>query len=87
MKNNKLSLILYMIAAFIVLIPITIVLLTGIGFNSSYSKVFVNTAVSLIIAGRIFAVIRKAREDKVVPWAGIGGIIGLLIVLIWDIIR
>lgn len=87
MKTSKLSSILYLIAGLVVLVPISIVLSTGNAFSSFYSKTFLTTAITFIIIGRTLTIAKKGKEDKTIPWGGIGSIIGLLIALIWGIIR
>ena len=87
LKLRKISLVLYMAATFIIVIPILIVLITDDGFNSYYSDLFINFALTFVIAGNIFTVVRKVKENGVFPWADIGWITGLLTVLIWHLAR
>lgn len=77
----------YLFAALIVFIPIGIVIVTDSAFNSFYSKFFVSTAIALIIMGKSLAAYKKTIEYRAVPWADISGIMGLLIVLVWGIVR
>jgi len=98
MKNNKLKLILYefavkfrlifyLMAVLIVFVPIFIVLVTDNAFNSFYSKIFVSTAITFVIIGRILTSYKKTIENGTIHWASIGSIIGLLIVLVWDVLK
>ena len=87
MKNNKLSLILYLIAVLLIFIPISIVLVNDNAFNSFYSKIFVNTAIIFVIVGRILTVVKKTIVDRKVQWVGIGSITGLLILLVWEVLK
>lgn len=84
---NKLSWTSYLIAALMVIIPTSIVLFTGNAFNPFYRKIFINTAIAFVIIGKISVIVKKTIEDGTIPWANIGTIIGLLIVLISDLIR
>lgn len=79
--------ILYLIAVLIVCIPIFIVLVTDNAFNSFYSKLFLNTAITFVIIGKILTVFKKTIENRDIPWASIGSIIGLMIVLVLRILR
>jgi fucose permease len=98
MKNNKLKLnlyliadklklILYLIAVLLIITPIFIVLVTDKGFNQFYSKIFISMAFTFIIIGRILTALKKTLEDSTIPWSIISSIIGLLIALIWGIIK
>lgn len=87
MKNNKLSFILYLIAVLLISIPISIALVTDNTFNSFYSEIFVNTAIIFVIVGSILTVVKKTIADRKVQWDGIGSITGLLILLIWEVMR
>lgn len=73
--------ILYIIAALIVFVPILIVLFTGKPFDLYQSKVIVNTAITFVIAVRTLTILKRSMENRVIPWASIGGLTGLLIVL------
>ena len=87
MKNNKLSLILYLIALLMIFIPVLIVLVTGNSFNSFYSNIFVNTSIFFVILVRILNVVNKTIADRKVQWDGIGLIAVFLILLVWNILR
>jgi len=63
------------------------VLVTDNAFNSFYSEIFVNTAFIFVIVGRILTVVKKTIADRKVQWAGIGSITGLLILLVWEVLR
>lgn len=95
-KNNKLiiyeiayrwKLIFYLIATLMILIPISWVLITGNAFSPFYSNLIINTSIIFIIVGRVLAVYKKAIDEWSIPWAGLGSITGLLIVLIWRIFK
>jgi hypothetical protein len=79
--------VLYLLAILIILISTLIVFAIDRGFSSFYSKIFINTALAFIIVGKIFGAFKKTIEDGVTPSASIGSIIGLLIVLIWNILK
>lgn len=68
MKTNKLSLILYLIGGLVVFVPISIVLITGNAFSPFYSKIFLTTAMMFIIIGRTLTVVKKAKENRTIPW-------------------
>jgi hypothetical protein len=98
MKKNKLKLLLYeitvrwrllfyLIAGLMVLVPICIVGITGNALSSFYGKVFISTAFAFIIIGRIFTAFKKTIENGFIPWTSIGSVIGLLIVLVWIILK
>lgn len=87
MKNNKLSLILFIIPILLILVPISVVLVTDIKFNSFYTNIFVNTAIFFVILGKILNIIKKTKADREVQWAGIGSITVFLILLVWNIFR
>lgn len=87
MKNNKLKLMLYITAVLMILVPISKVLITGISYNSTYSKISISMALMLVIVGKVHTVFRTVRKDNSIPKAGIGSIIGLLIVLFWGILK
>lgn len=84
--TNKLSFILYVVAALLILIPISIVLVTEITFSSYFSKVTISTALACIIVGRILTLIKKDRKDKTLP-IDIGIVMGLLIVLVSRLLK
>ena len=83
---KKVSFVLYAVAIVTVFIPITIVMITGNGFNAYYSHLFLNIATLLVIEGLILALARKAKEEGVVSWAVLGAINGLLLMLLWNTI-
>jgi hypothetical protein len=98
MKNNKMRLtvyqiaikyrlILYTMAVLIVLIPIIIVIISNNPFNSFYSEIYINTAITFVILGKILTIYKKTIENGAIPWTSTGSIIGILIVLIWSILR
>jgi hypothetical protein len=80
---KKISFALYAAATATIVIPIFYVLITEKPFNSFYSDLFINSAFFLIIEGLIIEAIRKAKEEGIVPWSGLGAINGLLTVLLW----
>ena len=80
--ENKVSFIFNVIAALMILIPISIVWLSGNYFDSTYSKMFISISISLILIGQIIVVYRKIRQKLNIPFTRIGGIIGLILVLI-----
>lgn len=75
-KNGKLSVILYLIASLIVLIPIFIVLITDIHFSSNFSKISIGVAFVFVLIGKLLSLIRKKKGDKSIP-ADVGLIIGI----------
>lgn len=98
MKNKKLKLMLYdiavkhrfvfyLIAALIVFIPMFIVFVTDNPFSPFYSGVFFNTAITFVIIGRSLTAFKKTIETGVIPWASIGSTIGILVVLLWHVLR
>ncbi|WP_010233579.1 hypothetical protein [Clostridium arbusti] len=87
MKNNRLNLILYIIAALMIFIPMSIVFVTGKSFDSFHSKVFVGVAITFVIVGRILTIVKKTIYDKCVPWVDIGIISGIFITLIGLVLR
>ncbi|GAA0730444.1 hypothetical protein GCM10008905_31760 [Clostridium malenominatum] len=80
------SSILYIIAALLVFIPTSIVLVTEFTFSSFFSKIFLSAALTLIIVGKILTIIKKSKNDKSIP-KDVGIIIGLLIVLVSKLLR
>jgi|GEM_PF-1003588 len=80
-------LILYLAAALVVFIPILIVTFTDNPFNPIYSKVYISSALTFIILGKVLTAYKKTIENRTLPWATIGTITGFLIVLIWGVLR
>jgi len=96
MKNSKLKLyeiavkwrlIFYLIAGLIVLIPISIVLITGNTFKFFSGEVVVNTALLFVIIGKILTAYKKTIENGAINWGRIGSITGLLIVFVWSVLK
>lgn len=83
---TRLSSILYIIAALLVFIPISIVLVMEITFSAIVSKILISTTLTLIILGKILTIIKKGKNDHSIP-KDIGIVIGLLIVLISRLLR
>lgn len=83
---TRLSSILYIIAALLVFIPISIVLVMEITFSDIVSKILISTTLTLIILGKILTIIKKGKNDHSIP-KDIGIVIGLLIVLISRLLR
>lgn len=95
-KNSKLKLyeiavkwrlIFYLIAASIVLIPISIVLITDNTFKLFSSEVIVNTALLFIIIGKILTAYKENIENGCINWGSIGVITGLLIVFVRNALK
>lgn len=98
MKNSKLKLrlyeiairwrlVFYLVAWLIVLIPISIVIITNNAFNLLSSDVIINTSITFFITGEILTSYKKTIENGAIPWANVGIIAGLLIVLVSDIFK
>ncbi|AKL96139.1 hypothetical protein CACET_c26940 [Clostridium aceticum] len=83
----KWRLISYIIAFLVIFIPIFIVAVTDNGFSSFYGKTFIALAFIFIIIGKVLTTLKKTIDDGAMHWTGIGSIIGLLIVLLWDVLR
>lgn len=85
-NTNRSSSILYIIAALLVFIPISIVLVTEITFSAIVSKIHISIALVFIILGKILTIIKKGKNDHSIP-KDIGIVIGVLIVLISRLLR
>ena len=78
---KKVSSLLYVVAAFFVMIPICIVLVTDKPFTSFQSEMFTLGALLSIIIGKLVTVIDKRRNNEKLA-KDIGILLGLVIVLI-----
>ncbi|MEK6266774.1 MAG: hypothetical protein N2B06_18695 [Clostridium sp.] len=85
MKNIRVSLILYILSALMIIFPI--VVSTGNGFSLFHSKILTIIAFTFLIIGRILTVVKKTKEDKRVQWVSIGFTFGIFIALIEFIVR
>ncbi|WP_461206311.1 hypothetical protein [Clostridium sp. DL1XJH146] len=68
-------------AAVIIVIPIFIVLIIDVPFNSFFSNIFIGISLVLLIIGKFIAFLKKEKGDKNRP-ADFGIIIALLIIFI-----
>lgn len=85
-NTNKLSLILYIMAALIIIIPASYVIITDIPFSSSFSKISIGVANVLVISGKLSTIFKKKKGDKSIP-LDLGVIMGLLIAFIFHLIK
>ncbi len=88
MKKHYNSIIfgLYILAALIIIIPILIVLISNKGFSPLFSKVTVNASILCIEMGLLIKTFIMKKEGKSIE-KNIGGIIGLLLVMIWRMLK
>ncbi|MDL4842388.1 histidine kinase [Aquibacillus rhizosphaerae] len=77
---------LYISALFLIVIPISIVLMTDDPFRSIFSNLVISLAIILVILGKSITVVEKRKESKRFA-PDIGAIIGLSIVLIIGFIQ
>ncbi|MBD8071082.1 histidine kinase [Bacillus sp. PS06] len=79
---NKLKWILYWSGASLIIIPTIVVLISDdVTFNSTISNIVINTAIILVILGKMITIFEKKKGNKsFVP--DIGAVIGLFIVLV-----
>ncbi|GKX66747.1 hypothetical protein [Inconstantimicrobium mannanitabidum] len=85
-KTGKLSLILYLIASLIILIPISIALIADIHFSSNFSRASIGVAFVFVLVGKLLSLIKKKKGDKSIP-ADVGLIIGITIAFIAYILK
>nr|WP_246879848.1 histidine kinase [Bacillus suaedae] len=73
---------LYLSAALLIFIPISIVLMSDtITFSSTFSKIVISTGIILVIFGKVLSLLEKRKENKSFS-TDIGIITGLLIALV-----
>lgn len=77
---------LYVFAALIIIIPILIVLISNKGFSSFFSEVTISVSILCIEIGLLIKTFIMKKEGKSIA-KNIGGIIGLLLVMIWKIFK
>lgn len=87
MKISRLSRLLYLFAMLLIFIPIGMVLITGIPFSKQNSGLILNLAIILIIISRMIYEVDLYRENKAIELSNIGIIIGLILILVWNLIR
>lgn len=81
---NSISFGLYVFAALIIIIPILIVLISNKEFSPFFSKVTISASILCIEIGLLIKTFIMKKEGKSIA-KNIGGIIGLLLVMIWKI--
>lgn len=86
LKLSNLNLIMYLIAALIVIIPMFIVAFSDITLSEFYSKLMISIALTFVIIGKSISVFKKSKGDKSIA-ADIGIITGILIVLISHLVK
>ena len=77
---------LYVLAALIIIIPTLIVLISNKGFSPFFGKVTISVSILCIEIGLLMKTFIMKKEDKSIA-KNIGGIIGLLLVMIWRILK
>lgn len=83
---NQISIILYALGIMIIIIPSLIIFISGGGFSAHFSKVILSIAMICMEIGLIIKAIVKREEGKFIV-KEIGIIIGLLLVIIWGILK
>ncbi|HAE91929.1 MULTISPECIES: hypothetical protein [Tissierella] len=88
MKKHYSSIIfgLYVLGAFIIIIPILVALISNKGFSPFFSKVTISISILCIEIGLLIKTFIMKKEGKSIA-KNIGGIIGLLLVMIWGILK
>ncbi len=76
----------YVLAALIIILPILIVLISNKGFSPLFSKVTISASILCIEIGLLIKTFVMKKEGKSIG-KNIGGIIGLLLVTIWIILK
>lgn len=62
--KTKLTNILYIMAALLILIPICIVLITNITFGGVFSSILISISFILILIGKLILILNKDKTDK-----------------------
>ncbi|WP_286905367.1 hypothetical protein [Clostridium sp. UBA1652] len=81
LKLSCLNLILYLIAAIIIILPISIVMVSDITLSKTFSKALISTSFIFISAGKFITFFKKNKGDKT-KINDLAVIVGFLIVLI-----
>ncbi|WMM26107.1 hypothetical protein RBU61_05375 [Tissierella sp. MB52-C2] len=77
---------LYVFAALIIIIPTFIVLISNKGFSPLFSKITISVSILCIEIGLIIKTVIMKKEGKPIA-KNIGSIIGLLLAMIWRILK
>jgi uncharacterized integral membrane protein len=78
-KMNKLKWFLYFSAVLLILIPILIVAMSDVSFNSTFSNTVISIALISVILGKTITILQKRKENKSSA-SDIGAVIGLCII-------
>ncbi len=81
LKLSYLNLILYIIAAIIIILPISIVMVSDITLSETFSKVLISISFIFISAGKFITFFKKNKGDKT-KINDLAVIVGFLIVFI-----
>lgn len=81
LKLSYLNLILYLIAAIIIILPISIVMVSDITLSETFSKVLISISFIFIAVGKFITFFKKNKGDKT-KINDLAVIVGFLIVLI-----
>jgi len=81
LKLSYLNLVLYLIAAIIIILPISIVMVTDITLSDTFSKVLISISFIFISVGKFITFFKKNKGDKT-KINDLAVIVGFLIVFI-----
>ncbi|WP_035341127.1 hypothetical protein [Halalkalibacter hemicellulosilyticus] len=83
---SKLKWFLYVSAALLVVIPISVALMSDHAtFSAAFSHTVISIAMILVILGKVMTILEKRRENKRFE-PDVGAVIGLSIVLVFSLI-
>ena len=71
----------YIIALIIIIVPTAIVMVSDIGFSDLFSKIFISTALILVVIGRALTACSRSKGDNRL-YNDIAVIIALLIIIV-----